>query len=104
MCATFSDIGNELGSFNRGERLKTSVGMPDDGTKEDSSLLRRSGMIGERVRMEFGKEEDEKGKYLVCALLAQNTCSMLTNVGSTIPESLEVHNTDIVNLKNCSGY
>ena len=61
MCATFS---NDLGSFDRGETLKTTVGLPDDATKEESALLRRSGVIEERTQKNFGKEEDEKGKLL----------------------------------------
>lgn len=64
MCATFSNVSNELESFDRGETLKTTVGLPDDATKEESALLRRSEVLGERTQRNFGKEEDEKGKLL----------------------------------------
>ena len=64
MCATFSNVLNELGSFDRGETLKTTVGLPDDATKEESALLRRSEVLGERTQRNFVKEEDEKGKLL----------------------------------------
>ena len=47
MCTTFSNISNELESFDRGETLKTTVGLRDDATKEESALLQRSGVIGE---------------------------------------------------------
>ena len=62
MCTTFLNISNKLGSFDRGEKLKTTVGLPDDVTKEEYTLLRRSGVIGERMQRNFGQEEDEKGK------------------------------------------
>ena len=64
MCAIFSNVSNELGSFDRGEILKTTVGLPDDETKEESALLRRSEVIGEQTQRNFGKEEDAKGKLL----------------------------------------
>ena len=63
MCATFLNVSNELGSVDKGETLKTTVGLPDDVTKEESALLRRSEVIGERTQRNFGKE-DEKGKLL----------------------------------------
>lgn len=47
MCATFVNVSNELGSFDRGKTLKTTIGLPDDATKEESVLLQRSGVIGE---------------------------------------------------------
>ena len=64
MCATFSNVSNELESFDRGETLKITVGLPHDATKEESTLLRISEVLGERTQRNFGKEEDEKGKLL----------------------------------------
>ena len=53
-----------VGKLRQGETLKTTVGLPDDATKEESALLRRSEVLGERAQRNFGKEEDEKGKLL----------------------------------------
>ena len=63
-CATFSNVSNELESFDRGEMSKTTVGLPNDATQEESALLRRSEVLGEQTQRNFGKEEDEKGKLL----------------------------------------